>query len=44
MEAITNDHRHTGRPPGIRPGADGLPDRQRAVPTCITDSRSGASA
>ncbi|MGW3729610.1 hypothetical protein [Streptomyces sp. NPDC000851] len=29
MEAITNNHRHIGRPPGIRPGADGLTDRQR---------------
>ncbi|MER8118987.1 transcriptional repressor LexA [Streptomyces sp. NPDC094031] len=38
MEAITNDHRPIGRPPGIRLGVDGLTDRQRAVLTYITDS------
>lgn len=38
MEAITDNHRHIGRPPGIRHGVDGLTDRQRGVLACITDS------
>ncbi|MEU6290249.1 transcriptional repressor LexA [Streptomyces sp. NPDC046988] len=38
MEAIATTSRHSGRPPGIRPGADGLTDRQRRVLACITDS------
>ncbi|MEU6355201.1 transcriptional repressor LexA [Streptomyces sp. NPDC047072] len=38
MEVITNTYRHVGRPPGIRPGADGLTVRQRKVLACITDS------
>jgi repressor LexA len=37
MEATAN-HRHIGRPPGIRAGADGLTERQRKVLACITDS------
>ncbi|MYS33636.1 repressor LexA [Streptomyces sp. KhCrAH-43] len=38
MEAIATTSRHSGRPPGIRPGTDGLTDRQRRVLACITDS------
>ncbi|TLQ39393.1 transcriptional repressor LexA [Streptomyces marianii] len=38
MQGITSTGRRTGRPPGIRTGADGLTERQRRVLDFITES------